>query len=492
MRIAIARVSQETDSFSSVETTLEDFRQYGLYEGEELLQKARGVGPVGGFLAAAEEEAIDLVPLPIILGKALAGGALTAETVEYFREKLVSGLERAQPVDGVFLCLHGAAASKVIPDVEGYLLTAVRSVIGNEVPVVMPCDHHANITQRIIDTVDGVVGHRTQPHDQLDTGRLGAKMLFSMIRQEIRPTTAWRKIPMITHQEQFLTASGPMKEWFDLARQFETLPGVVSVSNFPMQPWLDVPEGGWSTVVITDNDLPLADELAVKLANKAWELRDEFGVLTSMSPEEAVRRAVEAPKGLVILSDTGDSVFGGGTGDSTCLLKEMLRQGLNCTALVPMTDGEVVQAAIQAGVGSEITVEVGGKLDNVFSKPVEVTGRVADIADGPLEANVVGTRSFDMGRTALLEVGTIKLVVSEYRGVGGNHPVVYRRFGVEPAEAKMAVLKTASNFQYYRSMTSEVFRVDSPGVTTSHLDQLGWIRLPRPIYPLDEVIDWSA
>lgn len=492
MRIAIAGVSQETDSFSPLRTTLEDFAQYGLYEGDELLRRAQGVGPVGGFLAAAQEEEIDLVPLPIILGKALAGGMMTAETVEFFKRKLVSGLKSARPLDGVFLFLHGAAASEKVGDVEGYLLTAVRSVIGDDVPVVVPCDHHANITQLIVDSVDGLVGHRTQPHDQFDTGRLAARMLFALVRKEISPTVAWHKIPMIAHQEQFLTQSGPMKEWFDLAREFEALPEVISVSNFPMQPWLDVLEGGWSTVVITDGDLPLAQRLAARLANAAWELREEFWVFTSISPEEAVRRAVEAERGLVVLSDTGDSVFGGATGDSTCLLREMLKQRITCTALLPMVDPEVVEDAVSAGTGSEITVRVGGKLDRVFSKPVEVTGRIADIAEGWLEARVVGTLSFDMGRTVLLEVGSIKMVISENRGIGGNHPIVYRRFGVEPAEAKLVVLKTASNFQYYRSMTSQVLRVDTPGLTTSHLDQLNWVRLPRPIYPLDELPEWRA
>jgi len=278
-----------------------------------------------------------------------------------------------------------------------------------------------------------------------------------------------------------------MKEWFDLAREMEKQPGVISVSNFPMQPWLDVSEAGWSAVVYTDNNLGLAQALAAELADKAWELREAFWVLESVSPEEAVRRAVEAEKGLVVLSDTGDSVFGGAPGDSTCLLGEMLRQKITCTALLPMFDPEVVDAAIQAGIGSTITVEMGGKFDSTFSKPVKITGKVAGIADGRLEASVAGFESFDMGRTVLLEVGNIKIVVSERRGIGGNHPVVYRRFGLEPSEAKMVVLKTASNFQYYSPMMSELIRVDSPGLTTSHLDQLTWTRIPRPMYPLDEL-----
>lgn len=490
MRIAIASIAQETCSFSPIPTTLDDFRQFGLYEGDEILQEARKAGPIAGLLAAAEEEGVELTALPIIRAEALAGGTITAETLTFFEKKLTAGLKRVLPIDGLFLDLHGAAVAENEPDVEGHLLAAARGVIGRDVPIVTPLDHHANITRRMIEHVDGLVGHRTQPHDPFETGRLAAKMLFALVRKEISPTIVWHKIPMITHQEQFLTKSGPMKEWFDLARQFETMPGVISVSNFPMQPWLDVPEGGWATVVITNNDFPLARRLAAELAHKAWSLREQFQVLTSISPEEAVRRAVQAERGLVVLSDTGDSVFGGAPGDSTIILKEMLRQRITCTALVPMVDPEAVAAAVSAGVGSEITVRLGGKFDHIFSSPVEVTGKVAGIASGWIPVEVVGVEGFDMGTSVLLEVGSIKIMVSERRGIGGNHPIVYQQFGVEPADAKMVVLKTASNFQYYRSMTSEVLRVDTLGCTTSHLERLPWTHLPRPIYPLDRLEDW--
>jgi microcystin degradation protein MlrC len=492
MRIAIAKFGQETSSFSPVPTTLDTFKLYGLYEGEEILQKAQGVGPIGGFLQAAEEERLDWTPVPLIRGWAGASGLITPETLQFFEDKLVEGLKAVQPIDAFYFDLHGAGQAENIPDTEGHLLAVVRRIIGDELPLVISLDHHANMTQMMIDHVDGLVADRTQPHQPFETGRLAGKMLFALLREEIKPTLAWQKIPMITHQEQFLTSQGPMKEWFDLARQMETRSGVLSASTFPMQPWLDVPEGGWAAVVVTDNDLPLARQLAAELANKAWALREQFWKFDSISPEAAIRRALEVEKGLVILSDTGDSVFGGATGDSTCLLQEMCRQQITQTALVPMVDPEVVQIAIAAGVGSEITVNIGGKLDSRYSQPVALTARVAGIGGGRFQVNIVGQETFDMGRAVWLEAGSINLVVSEERGVGGNHPIVYRHFGLEPAEAKMVVLKTASNWQYYQEMISEVIRVDTPGMTMSHLEKFDWRQLPRPIWPLDTLEEWRT
>lgn len=485
MRIAIAHIGQETCSFTPARTTVETYRQYGYYEGAEILEKVRDVGVIGGFLAAAAAEQIDLTPLPLLHAWAGANGPLTPETLAYLEERLVTLLEQVLPIDGFFFSQHGAAAAENEPDVEGYLLAAARRVLGRKVPIIAPFDHHGNVTQRMIDLLDGLVAHRTQPHLPFDTGKRAAHQLFAIVRGEIKPTLAWRKIPMIAHQEQFLTSRGPMKEWFDQARAYEERPGVVAVSPFPIQPWLDVPEGGWSTVVVTNNDQALAEQIAEEHAQMAWTMRARFWEYESIPIADAVQRAVAAPRGLVILSDTGDSVFGGAPGDSTQILRELLRQEVNQPTLLPIVDREAVAAAIQAGAGNHVTLALGGKLAPAFHQPVTVTARVASIGGGRIQAEVVGMESFDMGRAVLLEVGALRIVVSEREGVGGNHPAVYQHFGVEPAQAKLIVMKTASNFQYYADLTAQIIRVDTPGPTMSHLEQFDWQQLPRPIYPLD-------
>jgi len=491
MRIAIACVSQETDTFSRVITEIDSFGQRSLYYGDDILEHTRGIGPLGGALEVLEGES-DVEIVPIIMAKAGAGGPISWETILTFRDALVDGLSSQLPVDGMCFCQHGAATSTKLDDVEGFLLTEVRQVIGDSIPIVMPCDHHANITQQIVDRTDAIVGFRTQPHDQFETGYRAAEILMEIMRGKRTPTVSWRKIPLISHQEQFLTSGGPMKQWFDMARNLEKRDDVINVATFPMQPWLDVEEGGWSVVVTTDNDPELADSLARDVANEAWRLRDAFQVMSSVTVADAVRRAEAAPKGLIVLADTGDSVLGGAPGDSTVILREMLAQNIQSLALVPMYDAESAFAAFEAGVGSQVHLRLGGKADNVFSQPVEVDARVADLATGRIESSVTGMSSFDMGHTALLEIGSIRVVVSEHRGIGGTHPSVYRRHGIEPADAKMVVVKTASNFQYYADMTAEVIRADSAGTTQSHMENFQWKRLPRPIYPLDPMDDWSA
>lgn len=490
MRIAIVHISQETGSFTPTLTTLATFQQFGIYEGDEILIKMKGAGSVGGFLAAAEETDLVFEPVPIIQAIGGANGPLSADTLAFLEEKLVTGLRNALPLDGFFFSLHGAAASENEPDVEGYLLEAARRVLGPNVPIISPLDHHGNVTVRMMQHLDGLVAHRTQPHLPFETGKLAAELLFATLQGKVKPTMAWRKIPLITHQEQFLTSRGPMKRWFDQARAWEEKPGVLAVSPFPMQPWLDVPEGSWSVVAVTDNDPALAEQIVEEMAQMAWDMREEFVVQESVPPVTAVKRALAASQGLIILSDTGDSVFGGAPGDSTQILSAMLEVGVDQLALLPIVDAEAVAQAIDAGVGSTIQVALGGKRAPNFHQPVPVTAEVLAIGGGRIQARVVSTESFDMGRAVLLGVGAIRIVVSESEGIGGNHPVVYRHFGIEPAEAKMVVMKTASNFQYYSEYASEIIRVDTVGPTMSRMHEFEWKHLPRPIWPLDERHDW--
>jgi microcystin degradation protein MlrC len=484
MRLAIADIGQETCHFSPVPTTVDTFRQYGLYEGKELLaERGSGDGYIGALLQAARDEKIDLLPVPLISGWGFAGGPLTDETMQFFIGKIETGLKQALqtgPLDGFFFGLHGAAASASDPDVEGALLEVARRILGPDVPIVSPFDHHGCITQRKIDNLNSLVGHRTQPHKPYESGYLAAKQLFAIIRGEIRPTMAWHRVPMIAHQEQFLTLRGPMKTWFDRARAMEQMEKVISVSPFPMQPWLDVPGGGWVTVVVTE------------LAQMLWDMREQFWVFESVPVEEAVQRAIAASKGLVILSDTGDSVFGGATGDSTIILAELIKQQTPALTLLPMVDAEAVHTCWQAGVGSTLDLVLGGKLDPNFGTPLAVTAKVVALGEGVIKVPIIGRDEYDMGKRALLEIGNIRVVVSENAGVAGNHPSVYQSFGIDPATAKIAVLKTASNFQFFADITSEVIRVDTVGPTMSHLEQFNWQHLPRPIYPLDEITSWQA
>jgi microcystin degradation protein MlrC len=486
MRVALIHIGQETNDFNPQPTTLADYEAFGIFEGREVIDRLGRLGQVGGFMAAIAESPTPVEVVPNIRAWAVAGGRITRETFNAFQRKIEVGLREAGRIDGLALQLHGACAAEHEDDVEGAQIALCRSVLGPDVPIVLQLDHHANVTQRMVQNATAIVAHRTQPHDPFDTGLIGTRLLLRIARDEVRPRMAWRKIPLLSHQEQFLTRQPPMQTWFDHARGAEAAePRVLAVAPFPMQPWLDVAEGGWSTVVTTDDDPALAERIADDSADLAWRLRDAFQVRTAIPIDDAVRAAAAEPRGVVVLSDTGDTVFGGSSGDSNLILEALLRLGIDRRALVPLIEPTTVARLAEAGEGATVTLPVGGSVATQFFTPLTVTGRVARIADGRIRVTDNHQPEIDMGRTVVFTTGAVTLLVSERRGLAGNHPDVYRGFGIEPRTAHIAVVKTASNFQYFAPLTSRLIRVDTRGPGQSDLHTLPWRRTPRPIYPLD-------
>jgi microcystin degradation protein MlrC len=490
MRIGLIHISQETNDFNPEPTTLADFEAFGMFEGETIVEKVGRNGQIGGHFAAIDEIGGGVETVPLIRAFAVAGGRIDAAARRYFLDRIEQGLKQAGRLDGLHLQLHGACAAEGLDDVEGEQAELCRRLLGPDVPILLGLDHHGNATRRMVENVDAIVAHRTQPHDPFDTGLIGMRLLARMVREKLKPVMALRKVPLVTHQEQFLTRTGPMKRWFDAARAHEANPSVLQVSPFPMQPWLDVDEGGWSIVVVTDGDRALADRVADEMAGLCWSMRDEFLVRESIGIDDAIRLADAEPKGCVVLSDTGDTVFGGAAGDSNLILEALLRLKPRGPALVPLISVPAVRRLKEAGVGAEVTLPLGGHVATEFFKPLPVTGRVRSIADGRIAVSDNHQDFVDMGTTVIFDAGPAVLMISEKRGVAGNVPDAWRAFGVEPAQARMAVLKTASNFQYFAPITSRVVRADTRGPGQSDVKGLPWRRLPRPIYPLDPMTDW--
>lgn len=489
LRIGLIHLMQETDTFNPVPTTLADFEMVALLEGEAMLDRVDPNGPIAGYRAAVERSGRDVTTLPVVRADAQSGGRLSRETLDELCERIGTRLRAALPVDGLVVLLHGAAAAEGVDDVEGHVLGMIRDVVGPAVPLGLMLDHHANVTAEMMRHTDVLMAFRTQPHDPFDTAHDLTALALRCFVGEVRPTTAWRKIPMITHQEQYLTASGPMKEWFDSARELERDGHALTVSQFPMQPWLDVDEAGWAVVVVTDDDQAAAEALADELADFAWDMRFRFMEQESCGVAEAIAFADDPSRGTVLLSDTGDSVLGGSPGDSTVILAALVEAPLEHRALVPLTDPVAARRLSELGDGAAVDVELGG-WSNSFCEPLRLTGTRRAAGDGPVTLAGLPQGSVDMGAAVVVDVGKVTVLVTEHAGVGGIHPGVYRALGVEPADYKMIVMKTASNFQYMRDITTTFVRVATPGPTQSDVLSLPWSRIPRPMFPLDEMETW--
>jgi len=336
----------ESNTFSPLKVDLKHFKNGYLLFGDEVIAYHKGKQTeVGGFVKVAESEKIQLVPILSAWG--LSSGKVTTECFEFLKNSFLQGIGKIDQFDGILLALHGSMVAEDADDAEGNLLEATRTTVGKKAPIIVTLDLHANVTEQMADNTDALVGYDTYPHiDFFQTGEKAAKIIISTLRKEIKPTMAMRKIPMIIPPENMQTTHGPMADLMKKAKGWEKEDKVISTSIFGVQPWLDIQDTGWSTVVVTDNNFNLAQERANELARLSWESRHRFD-MELVPVKEAIRKAMQMEGGPIILSDSADCVSAGAPGDSTAVLKALIEMKINFPVALTITDAQAVEKCIQ-------------------------------------------------------------------------------------------------------------------------------------------------
>jgi microcystin degradation protein MlrC len=497
MRIATGGIAQETNTFQWEPTTLADFSKgsSSVDRGDEILALDGTGGIYGGIVAKARELGVELIPTTY--ASAVPGGRVSREAFETFRDEILDGIRAALPVDGVLLGLHGAMALEHDDDGEGPLLTAVRELVGSDVPIVAPLDLHTNLSEQMLTAADAFVGYKEYPHtDMPETGARALEILVSAVRGETRPVMAATKLPLIVPNQTMVTTwQSPLKIAIDRARQLEREPDVLAATVLGGFPFADVPFTGVSTIVVTDGDRELAQRYADELAAICWERRTDFTLRPTPVADAIAEAMAGEPGDVYVLADIADSGASGTAGDGTAILKGLLEAGARSAAVAQIMDRQAVAACVAAGVGATLSLSVGGKHDGLHGEPVEVTGMVRLIHEGrfPL-SGVMGRGSFaSRGKTVVLEIngpGGIELQVTELRG----HPSdlnYFRSFGIEPTERRILVLKSAAHFRAaFEPIATKVIEVDAPGISSPRLDSFDYQSLRRPVYPLEADSEW--
>ncbi|TMV48930.1 M81 family metallopeptidase [Paenibacillus mesophilus] len=491
MNIVIGGMIQESNTFSEASSALRDFQHYYFLTGDELLQPQSVENELAGFVRAAAEEAPGVTLLPTVFTQAVSSGKVPRRTLDELKHILLERLERIPSCDGVLFSLHGAWVAEDEDDADGEIVEAIRSRVGPDVPIVITLDSHANVTRKIVDGVNGIVGYRTFPHvDYVETGYRAAKLLFRIVRGETKPHIRMRKIPMIVPAERHETYRGPMAELWSEASAGERDGRSALTSLFLVQPWLDIAEMGCS-VVVMDEDAGCAEREADRLAALMWDKRSLFDIKLYQVEEIVRQLATESVRGEpAVLSDSADSPGAGSAGDSSFVLRELLRLGadrrLNC--LLSMVDRDAAHAAVEAGEGADVKLRVGHSLSRSVGQPIEIEGTVVKIGSGKFRfgGGAASNLEANMGRCAVVSIGTISLLLMENPTFTGD-PAMYRSVGLEPLEADLVLVKSANQFRAeYELLTRQIYILDTPGASTANLRSLPFRHIPRPMYPFED------
>ena len=483
-RIAVGSIFTESNHLASSRTTLADFKRTELRRGPEILEVTGGV--IGGVLSVLGERAATIEPL--LAASAFPGGILTEDCYLELKQDLIGRLEKALPLDGVILPLHGAAAAERTGDVEGDLLAAVRQCCGPNVPLVATLDCHAHVTGEMVAQADALLAWETYPHrDTFETGARGARLLFDMIEGKIRPAMALAKVPVIV--SGFKGGTDPPGAFADVmgfAKSLESRDDVVSTSALLVHPHLDLPEMGGGGLVITDGDLGTAEKLAAEIARRHWDRRFDLET-TGLKPAEAIGQGMKIAGGPVLLLELSDCVGGGAAGDSVATLAALLRSGIREPCLAMVADPEAAAACHRAGEGREVTLRLGHKIDPRWGRPIKVTGRVERLSNGGFlySGGIWGGQRAEMGPSAKITTGAVEILITTH-GTYDWADEQYASLGMDAGRAKFVVVKNPMNYRVgYAGRSKGEIVLDTPGPTTAILSNIEYQRLQRPYFPAD-------
>jgi microcystin degradation protein MlrC len=486
MRIALGGIMHESNTFAPRLTTRARFEEGSWTRGEAMRSTwSEAHHELGGFFEGAARFGFE--PVPTIMAWATPAGPVDDAVVDEVVATLLDDC-RTQGVDGLLIALHGAMVTTRHPSGDGEVLRRLRAGLGDDRPVVATLDYHANVSPRMAQAANALIGYQTYPHvDQRQRGLAAAELITRIARGEVRPVIALDRPRLMVNLLGQDTAREPMRSLMTAAREAEQRPGLLSVSLMAGFPYADVPDMGAAVIVVADRDQALADQVAAELGERLWSCRHELDV-PCPGPEEAVRLARSGDRWPVVLVDLGDNVGGGSAGDGTVLLAELLRQGVE-GAVVVLYDPEVVQLARRLGPGAPIATEVGGKVDDQHGPPVAIRGVVTRLHEGRWIEDAPrhgGRRFHDQGPTAVLTIdGPNTLVVNSLRTPPFSLGQL-TSLGIEPKAARMLVVKAALAYKAaYEPVAGRVIEVDTPGLTAINPTRFRYRQIRRPIFPLD-------
>ena len=498
-RVALLGFSIECNKFAPPATKAH-FLARTYLEGDAIIDEARSATPcmlpeTPGFIAAMDASGA-WTPVGIALAMTEPNGPVEHGFFVELLDTIERRLRAALPVDAVYICSHGAALTTEEDDPDGVLFEKVREIVGPDVPIAATLDLHANVSGRMVGSVDAFIGYRTNPHlDMRERGAEAALAIREMLGG-VKPQRAFIRLPIVPPTVTLLTAAGPYAEMIQLGQRRMT-PEIMNVSAMGGFAFADAPECGLSVVVTARRNRRAAEALAREIAELGWANRARFYPrLTSL--DEAVAKALAAAHDrslpALAFADVADNPGGGGRGNTTFLLRAFYEAGVEGALLGIFYDPDLAAEAHRQGVGAHFDARFNRSETTRFSEPYTAPATVVALTDG----NCVGRRGIysglrlELGPCAALKVGGTTVVVISHR-VQCADPIFFEMMGLDIGRARSVVVKSRGHFrggfdEFFGP--EQIVEVDLPGLTSPMLNRFTWSRLPRPVIPLDEDVEW--
>ena len=477
-RIAIAGLAIESSTFSPALTHEEAFHA----------RVADDVFSFYPFLSPDSSDRNRAEWIPTLRAHALPGGTVTREAYESLVTKTLDMLKSNGPYDGLFFDIHGAMSVVGLDDPEGDFIIRVREVVGKETIISTSMDLHGNVSFRLAQNTDLITCYRMAPHeDALESKKRAVDNLLERIESgKGKPAyKAWIPVPILLPGEKTSTRIEPGKSLYAKVAPAANQEGIIDAAIWIGYAWADEPRNH-AAVMVTGDDKEKVIQTAEYLAHSFWEVRSEFEFVAPVATlEESLNLAISSAKHPYIISDMGDNPTAGGAGDVTWTLKEILAR-----PEFKSTDGpsliyasipgpEFVEKAIEAGLGGKIDAYAGAAIDDRFAPPIKLAGTVEAIEHGDQHAET----------EVVVKVGSVYVIVTKKRKPYHKEND-FTRLGLNPRETDIVVVKIGYLVPELYDMRAGWIMALTPGGVDQDLERLGYKRLNRPIFPLDQDMEY--
>lgn len=467
MRIAIAGIATESCTFSPLSTALDNFR---LTRQDE---------PQFNELYPFLQDYADCEFIGTLTAKAMPGGPVEAGAYRWIKAEILAGVAESLPLAGLYLDMHGAANVIGMDDAEGDFYAALRNAVGPDCLIAASYDLHGNVSERIMSSLDIITGYRTAPHvDYLETRARAMSLLVRCLREGIRPRKAFVKIPVGMPGEKTST------EWEPGRAIYRAIPAEIDgdkVMDATIQVgyvWADEPRTTACAIAIGGDEAAIADA-AARLAQRYWRRRAEFDFgVEALGIDDCIARAIKADAQPVLISDSGDNPTAGGVGDVTYFLERALALRPPDLIYASIPDSAAVQLCLTAGIGAEVSLSLGGKLDTRHSLPIDVCGIVEYIMADAENPRVV------------VKAGGVRIIITAQR-TPFHRRKQFTDLNIVPEEHKIVVVKVGYLVPELKAMAQRAFLALSPGAVNQAIVALPFTRIQRPCYPFDPDMEWS-
>ena len=473
-RVLTLGIRHESNTFSTLSTKASDFK---VLRGAEVLK---------GELWADAFKTANIELIPTLHAYAWPGGVVEQSVFEDFMNEILDSIKNAGHLDGIYMDMHGALHAEGYEDAQATLIRNIRAITGKEILISGSFDLHGNLSPEFVKNIDLITAYRTAPHrDGAATKARAAQLLTDALKYGWKPQMEYVVIPILVPGEKSITEVEPLQSIYAQIPDISKKEGLIDASIFAGYCWADLPRSAMR-VFVAAKDKKYSKEAkdeAIRLAQQIWDSRTKLDLdVPSGSIDEMIVKSAEYPGKTVFISDSGDNTTAGGPGDNTQVLDALLKHKVANALVAGIVDPEELKKCMAAGAGKRIRISLGGKVDRIFGKPLELEGKVLYVSPDSLMNTKRGA--------AVFETDGVKIVILNSR----RSFIAVRDFkeaGLDPLDFKVVVVKLGYLYPELRDIAQVHLMALTSGFCNLDMKTLPFKKVHRPCFPLDKDMAWE-